>query len=285
MIHASNRCPIEARQLHDGLFHGDLSQGELVHFRLAVRFRIVREMSNVKNGGTAETETGGRAHRAHEGVILEAAEFQCGGPPKLTAAVDRGQVLKRGQPGYELYFFPKVVAGKSLSFEEKDTSIKKAEVSELEHGNFAASISSFLDGGSDALLGLAALSDTPANLTLGQSSSSNSVMLPITVLSDKKKQLDKALLIAERMQEALQKMPSLPERLTQQMVSLAGVLEKGTMFCHTVDFMLKFKKDGEGNPISAGSIAATKNKLDVQILAVVEEVKIARALLGTSKQA
>ena len=216
---------------------------------------------------------------------MEVAEFQCGGPQKLAAAVDRGQVLKRGQPGYELYFFPKVMAGKHLSFEEKDSSEKKAEVSELEHGNFAASISSFLDGGSDGMLGLAALSDTPANVTLGQSSSASSAMLPITVLSDKKKQLDKALLIAEKMQEAVQKLPSLPERLMQQSVSLAGVLEKATMFGHTVDFMLKFKKDGDGAAINAGSIAATKNKLDVQILAVVEEVKIARALLGASKQA
>ena len=92
-------------------------------------------------------------------------------------------------------------------------------------------------------------------------------------------------MIAEKMQEAVQKLPTLPERLMQQSVSLAGVLEKATMFGHTVDFMLKFKKDGDGAAINAGSIAATKNKLDVQILAVVEEVKIARALLGASKQA
>ena len=214
---------------------------------------------------------------------MEAAEFQCGGASKLGAAIDRGQVLKKGQPGYELYFFPKVTAGKMLSFEERDTSEKKVEVSELDHGNFAASVSSFLEGGFDGMLGLAPLSDTPANV-MSASSSSNNVMLPITVLGDKKKQLDKALLLAEKMQEVVQKMPSLPERLMQQSISLAGVLEKATMFGHTVDFMLKFKKDAEGTAINAGSIAATKNKLDVQILAVVEEVKIARALLGASKQ-
>ena len=39
-----------------------------------------------------------------EGVILEVAEAQCGGALKLAAAVDRGQVLKKGQAGYELYF-------------------------------------------------------------------------------------------------------------------------------------------------------------------------------------
>ena len=213
---------------------------------------------------------------------MEVAEFQCGGPQKLAAAVDRGQVLKRGQPGYELYFFPKVMAGKHLSFEEKDSSEKKAEVSELEHGNFAASISSFLDGGSDGMLGLAALSDTPANVTLGQSSSASSAMLPITVLSDKKKQLDKALLIAEKMQEAVQRLPKLPDRLLQASVSLARSLENATMFGHQVDFMLKFKKDQDGAPLSTGSIAATKNKLDAMVLAVVEEIKVTRALIGAT---
>jgi hypothetical protein len=45
---------------------------------------------------------------------------------------------------------------------------------------------------------------------------------------------------------------------------------------------LKFKKDQDGAPLSAGSIAATRNKLDVQVLAVVEEVKVTRALIGTT---
>ena len=74
----------------------------------------------------------------------------------------------------------------------------------------------------------------------------------------------------------------MPDRLLQQGVSLAGALEKATLFGHKVEFMAKFKKDEDGNPLNAGSIAATKNKLDVTILAVVEEIKVARSLLGAA---
>ena len=205
---------------------------------------------------------------------MEVAEFQCGGAAKLAAAVDRGQVVKKGQPGYELYFFPTVQAGKTVSFEESEPSTKKCEVSEEDHNNFYASVGAFFDGGVYGMLGHAALGDTPANLTSAPSGSAASSGMPITVLTDKKKQLDKALQIAEKMQEAVQRLPKLPDRLLQASVSLAGSLEKATVFGHQVDFMLKFKKDQDGTPLSAGSIAATRNKLDVQVLAVVEEVKV-----------
>ena len=216
---------------------------------------------------------------------MEAAEFQCAGPQKLAAAVDRGQMLKRGQPGYELYFFPNVKAGKIVSFNTLESSTKKLEVSEGDHNNFSASVESFLDGGVDALLDVAALKDTPANLAVAPSGSARSSPLTVTVLVEKKQKLDKALNLAEKMQEAIQRLPQLPERLLQQSISLATALEKATLFGHEVDFMLKFKKDQKGEPLSAGLIVGTTNKLDVMILAVVEEVKVARALLGASSSA
>ena len=243
-------------------------QSELGHLRMVVRNTIQKQTTNTID--------------CTEGVILEVAEAQCGGALKLAAAVDRGQVLKKGQPGYELFFFPKVDAGKALSFVTKDSTTKKREVTEEDHLNFTASIETFLDGGIDGMLGMAALGDTPANLTSTPSGMGADSGMPVTVLADKKKQLDKALQLAEKMQEAVQRVPKLPDRLLQASVSLAGSLEKATMFGHQVDFMLKFKKDQDGVPLSADLIAATKNKLDVQILAVVEEVKVTRALLGAS---
>ena len=216
---------------------------------------------------------------------MEAVEFQCGGAPKLAAAVDRGQALKRGQPGYELYFSPNVNTGKLVSFNTTESSTKKLEVSEGDYNNFSASVESFLDGGVDALLDMAALNDTPANLAVAPSGSTRSSPLTVTVLVEKKQKLDKALNLAEKMQEAIQRLPHLPERLLQQSVSLATALEKATLFGHEVDFMLKFKKDQKGEPLFAGLIAGTTNKLDVMILAVVEEVKVARALLGASSSA
>ena len=194
----------------------------------------------------------------------------------------QGPSVEEGSGWLRALFFPKVDAGKALSFETSESSTKKKEATEEDHNNFTASIETFLDGGIDGMLGMAALGDTPANLTSTPSGMGPGSAMPVTVLTDKKKQLDKALQIAEKMQEAVQRVPKLPDRLLQASVSLAGTLEKATMFGHQVDFMLKFKKDQDGVPLSAGSIAATKNKLDVQILAVVEEVKVTRALLGAS---
>lgn len=76
--------------------------------------------------------------------MAEEAAMKCGGASERDAAVARGQVKKKGLPGSELFFFPKVVARSSTEWARTEKVDREKEMTENSREKFDASLNEFI---------------------------------------------------------------------------------------------------------------------------------------------
>ena len=215
---------------------------------------------------------------------MEVASTQCGSEEKLANAVHRGAVLKRGPKGREMYYFPKELVGLRKEFEASENTTRVQERSEEDAGNFGESVTSFLEADFDMLADMVHQPQSKIR-AITNGPSTDEVRLDFGPLTDKKKRLETAIKIAEKMTEACQKIHRLPDRIAKSAIDLSEHMQKAELGKNELDFMIKFKKTPTGGEIDSGGIVAANNKADTLVNKLIEEVKVCKALLDTKKVA
>ena len=214
---------------------------------------------------------------------MEVASTKCGSDEKLANAVQRGAVLKKGKKGLEMYYFPNEVVGNRKEFEAAETCTRLQERTEEFAGNFGESVKSFF--GNDLQV-LADMTHTPScgmqAITNGDATP-GAVHLDFAPLTDKKKRLETAIKIAEKMTEACQKVHRLPDRVAKSAIDLSEHMQKAELGRNDLDFMLKYKKTSAGEELDCGRLVAATNTADTLVNKLIEEVRVCKALLGTMK--
>ena len=213
---------------------------------------------------------------------MEVASTQCGSDEKLHNAVQRGAVLKKGKKGLEMYYFPKEVIGNRKEFEASESTNRVQERSEEDAGNFGESVTSFFGSDFDMMADMAHQPQSKMK-AITNGATPDEFQLDFAPLTDKKKRLETAIKIAEKMTEACQKVHRLPDRVAKSAIDLSEHMQKAELGRNDLDFMLKYKKTSAGEELDAGRLVAATNTADTLVNKLIEEVRVCKALLGTMK--
>lgn len=213
-----------------------------------------------------------------EGEIYEVAVTKCGDEIKLGSAITRGDVNKSGG----MYFFKKYVVGSQQTWGSKENMSRQQERTALEFSQYAASVDSIVD--SNLAPTDVALNDMFA--LLNNTSTAGPVVEKtmddmIEAVTKKKNRLAGAVKLAENMVEKLGKYtlyPPVPDRASQSVAEMLKQCENAEIDMSKVSFMLKFKKDHGGNPLT--EMMSNKANKDMDVLAdkIIEEIKVVRAV-------
>ena len=214
---------------------------------------------------------------------MEVASTQCGSDEKLHNAVQRGAVLKKGKKGLEMYYFPKEVIGNRKEFEASESTSSVQERSIEDAGNFGESVTSFFGSDFDMMADMAHQPQSNMRAITCGATAPDEFQLDFAPLTDKKKRLETAIKIAEKMTEACQKVHRLPDRVAKSAIDLSEHMQKAELGRNDLDFMIKYKKTSAGQVLDSSSLVAATNSADTLVNKLIEEVKVCKALLGTMK--
>ena len=196
----------------------------------------------------------------------------------LGAAISRGDVKKSDG----MYFFKKGRVGTKQSWGSRENMSREQERTALEFSQYATSVDSIVESNSatpDAVLNdMFALMNTSS--TAGAATQQN-IDDMIEACMKKKTRLAGAVKLAENLSEKLAKYngyPPVPDRASQSVAEMLRQCEKAEIDMSKVSFMLKFRKDQEGNPLTAMMSNKANGDMDVVCDKIIEEIKVVRAV-------
>ena len=181
-----------------------------------------------------------------------------------------------------MYFFKKFTVGTSQTWGSREEMSRQQERTALDFSQYAASIDSIVNSNSvtpDADRNeMLALMNTPSTGgTVNQPVGGDMIELAMK----KKSRLAGAVKLAESMIEKLGKYnsyPPVPDRATASVAEMLKQCENAEIDMSKVSFMLKFKEDHQGSPMTA--MMSNKANTDMDVLAdkIIEEIKVVRAV-------
>lgn len=213
-------------------------------------------------------------------MIYEVAVKNSGGDTQLNTAINRGDVTKRGG----MFFFRRATVGQRSTWGSQEQMSRVQDRTALDFAEYAASIDSIVDNNSTG--GDAHRGELLALMNLSSASSRGSadpvfVEQSIEALTKKKARLAGAVKLAENLIEKLDKYNGttpVPPRASQSVGEMLQLFEDAENKVAAVTFMLKFKKDNKGQPLTSMMAKGVNDTLDVLSDKIIEEIKIVRAV-------
>lgn len=219
------------------------------------------------------------------------ARTQCGGVDQLDAAVHRKQVKKVGQPGQELYYFPKQSVGKGQEWKATEIMDRQQESTAGAFADYAASMDSLM--GTNAIGGSTDVASSSTDVQLLALMSNPGACGPqqvsgvvdSTVLKDKKARLMAAIGLSEKITSKIDgHSGSVPERVSLAAGVLLSLAEQADHLVGDIGFLVKYgKTPGQGGKLATHEVMEQfKVKADKATNQILEEVKVIRAIFSVS---
>ena len=179
-------------------------------------------------------------------------------------------------------FFTRYVVGVEQSRGSRENMSRQQERTALDFSQYATSIDSIVDSNSvtpDADRNeMLALMNTASTIgTVNQAVGGDMIELAMK----KKSRLAGAVKLAGNLSEKLRQYngyPPVPDRASQSVAEMLRQCEKAEIDMSKVSFMLKFKKDQDGSPLTAMMSNKANGEMDVVSDKIIEEFKVVRAV-------
>ena len=219
-------------------------------------------------------------------MIFEIAKVKCGGKDELEAAMRRGQVRAHGNvPGQELYYFPRASVGGERTWESEETMERQQHRTADDFEGFGTVVDSFMSisnngqGDLAQMCSFASGSSTLSGISIGSSSSQSLSMdaLRATMMTELER-LSTAIKVADKATEKVTSRGNQSVKIADTLAHLLTKTEEAETIKARTQFMMKFKKSVEHEPMTETMARTQLVKLKESSFGICEDCKILKAL-------
>ena len=200
------------------------------------------------------------------------------------ASVKRGQVKTMDTPTGQFFYFPKQVYTHGNEWERSESTDSKQEVDQGQFQNYSRALGDFMGSSSSVYRPSLGPSPFASGSSLSSVAIKNKDASPVdhmAGLTTQQSRIAKTVAVADKMVKVVDAMGKVGPRLGQVMASVKNGMEVAEKVVCELSFALKFKKCMDTNKeITDGDAIKLSQKIDLIVATLVEDVKVARALMS-----